>query len=72
MESVKKYSISIRIICDVLGVSAIFATIFNVYNSVEFVFDFNLIAIAFAAFIFIYVAITGANPLKNINGDKHL
>ena len=70
MSSVKKYSIFIRIICGVLGVSTIAAMILNAINSEQFVFEFKVVAIAFAAFIFIFTAITGTNPLKSINGDK--
>ncbi len=72
MSSVKKYSMFIRIICGVLGVSTIAATIFNALNSDQFVFEFRIVAIAFAAFIFIFAAITGTNPLARINGDKQL
>ena len=72
MSSVKKYSIFIRTICGVLGMSSIFVTIFNFYNSGEFVVDFNFILIFFATFTFMYVAITGASPLARINCDKQL
>jgi len=70
LSSVKKYSIFIRIICGVLGVSTIVAMIINAINSEQFVFEFKVVAIAFAAFIFIYTAITGTSPLASINGDK--
>ncbi|KGJ90217.1 hypothetical protein [Colwellia psychrerythraea] len=70
MSSVKKYSLFIRVICGVLGVSTIGVMIFNALNSEQFVFEFKVVAIAFAVCIFIFTAITGTNPLASINGDK--
>ena len=72
MSSVKKYSLFTRVICGVLGLSTVGAMIFNALNTEQFIFEFRLVAIAFAAFIFIFTAITGTNPLKRINGDKQL
>lgn len=65
MRDKKKYSILIRVICGLLGVLGIAATAFNALSAQEFVFEFKLVAIAFACFIFIYVGATGKNPLDS-------
>lgn len=70
MSAVKKNSLFICIICSTLGLSTIGAMIFSALNAEQLVFEFRLIAIAFAAFIFIFAAITDTNPLACINGDK--
>lgn len=64
MNEKKKYSMFIRIVCGLIGVLGIAATIFNAIKAENFSFEFKLIAMAFAFFIFIYVAVTGTNPLE--------
>ena len=61
----KKHTMLIRIVCGLFGLLGIAATIFNSLRADNFIFEFKLIAIAFACCIFLYVAITGTNPLGN-------
>jgi len=64
MSEKKKYSMFVRMVCGLLGLLGIAATAFNTLTAEEITFEIKLLAIAFACFIFIYVAITGKNPLE--------
>ena len=70
MSEKKKYSIFIRIICGIIGSLGIAATIFNSLKAENFTFELKLLAIAFACFIFLYVGITGTNPLETVKKDN--
>ena len=64
MSEKKKYSVFIRMVCGLLGSLGIVATIFQSLKADRFTFELKLIAVAFACFIFLYVAIKGTNPLE--------
>jgi hypothetical protein len=66
----KKYSVSIRLICGILGVLGIATLIFNFSNTGEIEISILSLASAFALFIFLFVAIKGTNPLESIRGKE--
>ena len=66
----KKYSMFIRITCGLIGSLGIAATILNYLKAENFTFEFKLLAIAFACGIFLYVAITGTNPLETSKNNS--
>ena len=70
MSEKKKFSMSIRIVCGLLGSLGIAATIFNSLKAENFAFEFKILAIAFACCVFLYVAITGKNPLETAKKEN--
>jgi len=64
MSEKKKFSMYIRIVCGLLGLLGIAATIYNSLKAENFTFESKLVAIVFACSIFILVAITGSNPFE--------
>ena len=56
--------------CGLIGLLGLAAAIFNGIMAEEFSFELRHIAMAFAFFIFVSVAISGTNPLDR-KTDKH-
>jgi hypothetical protein len=67
----QKYSLTIRIICGVLGVLGVAAIALNAVRDQGIQPSFLLFVKLLAGFIFLYVAIFAANPLDFRSRNDH-
>ena len=69
MSEIKKFSVFVRTICGAFAVLGLASSIYLGLKMDEFVFELRHFAIGFACSVFLYVAVTGVDPISKF-ADK--